>query len=134
MLLQNPWPHFVGDADWEFQVEVVSSEVNSSADMLYNTGYFLAKPTRMMMNLFNESLYADVKAKTTAQVVINKLKNKLIEENVVDFLNETAPPRQTPLLDDRLVFRMKPILEFPVGSTSFVNFSPLCVSIYANVK
>lgn len=117
MLLQNPWPHFVRDADWEFQVEVLFSEVNASADMIYNTGYFLAKPTQMMKDLFNQSLYAEANSKTTGQRVMNILKNKLIEDNLVDFLNDTAPRRLEPLRDDRLVFRMKPILEFPVGST-----------------
>ena len=64
VILQNPWPHFVGDADLEYQVETMWMEVDVTPDIQINAGYFLAKSTAAMRDVFRCVSSANEPSKT----------------------------------------------------------------------
>lgn len=119
IMLKNPWPHFVLDADLEYHVEVSMSEVEIKEDIQINMGFILAKSNDKTIDVFNRTLRADRTKGTIEQNVFNSITRGMLRQKEALFLNFSDPKLEEEPSEQKLIMRMKPILEFPSGGIVF---------------
>lgn len=115
VILRNPWPHFMLDADFEYQVEVPFFESEIKPNVQINVGYFYAKNNAKMQEVFNRTIHWKRTKVSVEQDIVNMIKEEKLKNNEAIFLNYTDPKRSDAAPEDKLVLRMKPVLEFPSG-------------------